>query len=58
VIDDRRLRIDLQLGDDRIAGAVTHDDGRIERFDGWLALIAIVQAAAVGSPSEEPAAPG
>lgn len=54
---DRRFDIDLRLHDDGIAGTVTHDDGRTERFEGWLALIAIVQAADAGDRSEGGAPP-
>jgi hypothetical protein len=40
---DRRYRIDVRVCDAGIAGTVTHEDGRVERFEGWLALIAILQ---------------
>jgi hypothetical protein len=40
---DRRYRIDVRVGDKGIAGTVTDEDGRVERFEGWLALIAILE---------------
>ena len=39
----RRYRIDVHVCQDGIAGTVAHEDGRVERFEGWLALIAILQ---------------
>ncbi len=42
--EPERLRVDMELTDSGIAGWVVDADGNRRRFEGWLALIALVGA--------------
>jgi hypothetical protein len=42
--EPERLRVDIELTDAAIAGWVTDAEGNRRRFEGWLALIALVGA--------------
>jgi hypothetical protein len=50
-----QVTIDFELDSEPIAGSLRHADGRTAAFNGWISLVALLQAAATTrSPQLDP----